>query len=458
MPAFIVNGKLKSTNKFRIDEKSNIYIYGTGSMAKSIQESLLHENIEISGFIDSYKNGKLGNIDIIQIDEYMKFHIPSDIIIMGSSFEREIIQNLENKNYLINIYKFNGSLPPVVLWNKQKLYNPETQRKFSDFYAIGWNFINNGEMYVSENDEDLYISNLVRYCQQLNPGAWIFVTHHAVGDNVFLLTLLRAFRETYRPISDKIIILCTQNQQSLLELWKDDIDTVIAVNRSHLNHMSNTFNHGLFMPGVPMVGRYFNNNMISLSYGLTMLANHKIFMRLPNASKYSAPTIQSQWREEAEAILAEHDCLPNKTVFLFPESFTVPSPPRSFWQDMAQAMQEKGFKIIWNSTSEWKNLCPGSISLRLPFTQLLPAIEIAGHAIFARSGGAELCCGTWCNARRSLVEYKFPLWENSIAIMQNDAVPSMETLGYPTDAERHLIDDNYQDDIQKIVSYHTDGA
>ena len=447
---------LKQINSLRIDKNSRVYVYGTGSMAINTKNNVDSENIKIAGFIDSYRDGILDGINIIKIDEYVKDQKPCDVIIMGSSFDQEIIHNLDAKNYILNLYTLNSFLPPVVLWNNKNPTESKNKKYFSDISEIGWSFINENEMYRSKNDQDLYIANLVRYCQEINPGAWIFVSHHAAGDNALFLMLLRAFREIYRPISDKILILCTKNQKELLKLWEDDIDTAVAVDRQHLDFMFNTFKHGLFMPGVPLVGAYFFNNICTLTYGLTTLAANKISMRLPSSSTFVPPTIQPQWKEEAKAILEEHGYLPNKTVFLFPESFTVPPPPKSFWLEIAETFQKQGFKIIWNSGSEWVDMCPNSISLKLPFTQIIPAIELAGHAVFSRSGGAELCCGTWCQAKKSLVEYKFPLWENSIAIMKNTAVPAIATLGYPTSAQLHLVGNEYQETIHDIIAYHTD--
>lgn len=80
----------------------NIFIYGSGSAGTKLKQKLEADSrqFRVSAFLDSFENGQHEGLEKIIIDDYV--HQPGNMIVIASTFYREISNKLAN----INIHDF----------------------------------------------------------------------------------------------------------------------------------------------------------------------------------------------------------------------------------------------------------------------------------------------------------------------------------------------------------------
>ncbi len=95
----------------KIPFRGNVYIYGTGTCSAIAEQmiSSYRKDINILGYIDSYKSGILNGREVMHVDSFDKRRQEFDTVLISSAFSEEIREILRSKgigNYTI----FNGSI------------------------------------------------------------------------------------------------------------------------------------------------------------------------------------------------------------------------------------------------------------------------------------------------------------------------------------------------------------
>jgi hypothetical protein len=99
-----INHVLISLNE--IEQNSKILIYGNGKWGKIIKEkiSLQRKDVEIVGFLDSYKDGLSGKLPVYKFDPNLNYKQSCSLILVCSVFSKEIVKLLNtNKQVLYKV-------------------------------------------------------------------------------------------------------------------------------------------------------------------------------------------------------------------------------------------------------------------------------------------------------------------------------------------------------------------
>jgi hypothetical protein len=89
------------------------------------------------------------------------------------------------------------------------------------------------------------------------------------------------------------------------------------------------------------------------------------------------------------------EILPGKTSILSPYAKSVSTIPSSFWTDLAAQKTSEGFLVLTNTFGDEKPI-EGTRSITIPITELISAVEQAGHFIGIRSGLCDILITAKC--------------------------------------------------------------
>lgn len=98
--------------------------------------------------------------------------------------------------------------------------------------------------------------------------------------------------------------------------------------------------------------------------------------------------IESQFRDSKLKI--------GKTVILAPYAETIPTMPDEAWRYMADALNKKGYCVCTNSMGEKEPVIPGTKKVSYSYSQMIPALHIAGYFIGVRSGLCDVISSSKC--------------------------------------------------------------
>ncbi len=106
---------MNTVSDFFLNEKfdfdRSIYVYGSGSLGHIFicLAKYFQKNLQIVGFLDSFKSGFSGDFKVIKFDDFDRAHDSNILIVVTSAFWLEIVEKLE-KNGITNYVVFNHAL------------------------------------------------------------------------------------------------------------------------------------------------------------------------------------------------------------------------------------------------------------------------------------------------------------------------------------------------------------
>lgn len=114
---------------------------------------------------------------------------------------------------------------------------------------------------------------------------------------------------------------------------------------------------------------------------------------------------------EKSALISEFEkenLLPQKTVVLAPYAETIPSMPNDCWVYIANVLKKKGYCVCTNSSGKSEPVIPGTKRVFYSYSEMIPALEVAGYFIGVRSGLCDIISSAQC--KKIIVYPKGFLW------------------------------------------------
>ncbi|MBM5782417.1 MAG: hypothetical protein FJ368_03235 [Pelagibacterales bacterium] len=102
-------------------------------------------------------------------------------------------------------------------------------------------------------------------------------------------------------------------------------------------------------------------------------------------TKLLNPTISEEVKLEAKRKFDELNLIKGKTVFLSPEAISVKVLPNDFWQNLADQINAKGYKVFLNIIGRENNI-KNSVSGFLTLQEAIAFVELCGNVVALRSG------------------------------------------------------------------------
>ncbi len=147
-----------------IPQKSKVFIYGSGTAGRSLFVYLkkLREDINVLGFIDSFKNGKIEKLKVYKFNEFLDKFSKSDydLILVASMYSDEIVKKLKKSG--INNYMLIKNINPSysLFLGREKIFDIfkgfftsalslilKNKKKFLIVGEYGGNFVGNSKYF-----------------------------------------------------------------------------------------------------------------------------------------------------------------------------------------------------------------------------------------------------------------------------------------------------------------------
>ncbi len=251
--------------------------------------------------------------------------------------------------------------------------------------------------------------------------AWYLILEGGIGDYMFVLTYLRAFRKAH---GGPIILIMASGMRDLASLFADEIDSAIFLERTDLRALRATTAFARFEPGDPIVTWWpaYGDGRISAFHdwpgGLTIRDVARIMLRLAPSATVNSPVVPDETRESAVQLLAQHGLRPGRTVVLFPFANTAPRHPPAWWTSLADRLKTLDYDIAINAdtphakvkhrdadnptaTEAYGSLMSVGASVYMTKAQVVPFVEAAGAVILTQSGIGDLLA--FANARKLII-------------------------------------------------------
>jgi hypothetical protein len=233
-------------------------------------------------------------------------------------------------------------------------------------------------------------------CEVLSlvPDEWCFVCPSELGD-IYLICALGP--EFIRNYGGRFSVIVKEEHLAVPHLFGQSIHQAITLNELDLqaiHHFSQ------FAPGIPILchPRYHSKETAELLRGsrdITPLSLYRAILRLSPVASLAKPIISPPLRLSAERRFAEFGLSQGKTVILAPEGIVMPL-PSFFWLQLASDLVASGYTVATLISSGWSQALPGTVAVSFPLSEVIPAAELAGWVIAARTGLCEVLSSARC--------------------------------------------------------------
>lgn len=241
---------------------------------------------------------------------------------------------------------------------------------------------------------------LYRELRQEYGARRIFLADGPMGDYYLLGLYFHSYCQR-EGISSYLMVGASKGLKKLSPYF--DIEPVVVLTQEQSDSLIQawTFLGGEVLELCPLTrwqGKFrFNPSLLRLSHHCTFMDTFRHFaFGLSKDAQPFHPNWQGD-RETVETYFKARDVKPGQGVLLAPFAYSAQILPWSFWQELALALQEKGYQVFINAAgAEEQSDIEGATVLRFEFPETILAMEYLGWVIGTRSGFFDVTCCANC--------------------------------------------------------------
>ncbi len=102
-------------------------------------------------------------------------------------------------------------------------------------------------------------------------------------------------------------------------------------------------------------------------------------------------------KEAISKIFEENNLIPGRTILIAPKNNTLPPIKSSFWKKLVANLKQMGYTVCTNVASPKEKALKGTVGLFIPYSQIVPFLNEAGHFLSIRSGLCEVISSSTCD-------------------------------------------------------------
>lgn len=356
-----------------LKEKS-IVIFGCTMWAKMLIGLLADRGLKVAAFVDNNPKktgGKCQGIDVYSPNEYLMNAQDKYIVIICSSYWREMSRQLESMGY----------------------------RRDNNFFVIFYedevgHFWRNLKEVIT--GYRLYHKLLRKYPVE---GKHVFVCPYGASGDVYMAGL---FFKTYRQqqgIEKYLLIVDNRLAERTAKMF--DIDPIVVVSEEEKKALLHawSFFGSVCIPVKPLLywgwrTKKFPNPDANMDITFLDMMKYDVY----NFEEVVTPQPPKQMRKDfCSAYFKENKLMPGKTVILAPYagSFST-SITAEFWQCLAKHLVERGYLVCTNSAGDNEPVIPGTTPIFFPLDCTVDMLNMAGYFIGVRSGFCDIASNSHC--------------------------------------------------------------
>lgn len=213
-----------------------------------------------------------------------------------------------------------------------------------------------------------------------DPSAFYVFCPWGSGDTLTVAAYLHYIRE-YRGVQ-KLILVCKKNQTDIADMF-DSIDDVIAVSGDECDAIviASCLSLATYGPNY-MVGNLSLIRKVSFPH---RLMPYKLFvLQVPESAV--PEKVSEKFMGTYDSSLAEEW---QNRIILAPYAVAFPLLSASFWEKLANALMEKGFRLYTNVYGEEKEI-PGTERLEVSIREAFQLVRYSAGVVSYRSGFSDI--------------------------------------------------------------------
>ncbi|WP_174301000.1 hypothetical protein [Caulobacter sp. S45] len=227
------------------------------------------------------------------------------------------------------------------------------------------------------------------------PG-WYWILTHQFGDMYHGCVLAKAFRERHGGDLPLILVLRSEIQRPVAELFADRFDRVVveprlATGHDHWREFRRLRDAPLLGPDMPIVlhpgasPNAFWMDFLVFQNHLTWMALYEQVLQLPGDVEPTAPSRNPEHVREAAALCKAQGIEPRRAAILFPYSRSLQVNSVAHMTLLAERLKRQGLDVLTSVAGPEKPIA-GTRPIFIPFQLLVDVAEFAGRTISVRSG------------------------------------------------------------------------
>lgn len=363
-------------NNKMFDQKE-VIVFGANASGSIIINQLLERGIAVSYVIDNNEqlSGTLFlEIPVLKPEELLLPKNNDVIILIASRYYEEMKAQLELMGYKENVHIFQ-----VVNLNKQSDFNLsiETFNKHKEKIFAGYAVF---ESLMNKYGTDLIVMSPVR------PN----------GDIYIICSYLNSYIQRYHQNKNYVFTVVGKSCELTAKLFNiPNIEILSEEDNENLAALSN-----FFPENIRVLNPYYNYQEIYHHLdgynGLTFIQEIKHgLLNLPQGVKPEFPKFNTDY-DRIEKFCQEQGVEKGKSVIIAPYANSIPLIKFTFWEELVEALKEKGFKVFTNCGIPTEEPIKGSERVFFEFADAVPVTEYAGYVICYRSGLSEIIATSKC--------------------------------------------------------------
>lgn len=367
---------LKRRNAFGQLKNRDIYLFGVSDNSRQIIQILRELGIEPKNVIDNdeTKQGSYcSRLKVISFDDVKNPNDERKLYIIYSAYWREMIPQLGDCGILRrNIWRLNRkpSLVIVALFRalRGEVYYKNLKRKYGNVPIFVCPYTGTGDIYLIGTFWEAYIKS--------------------------------------NNINDYVFVVISKACKKVAELF--DIKNIELTKKK--KYASYLIEYHLYDPQNGKIKllndcwAQVHTNQVEWFRGYKGLYFTKLFRKfvfeLPDGVKPEHPNYKDE-TVKVKKIFNEYGLLPKRTIILSPYSNTLSDLPIEFWENIVEALKNKGYKLATNCGGKTEPAIDGTVGVFFPLDIAPQIIEEAGGFIGVRSGFCDIISGA--NAKKIIL-------------------------------------------------------
>lgn len=337
----------------------SILLFGHCNASEVLADSLLSNNNPPVCFLDNNKT-KQGtcykNIPIVSVEKIQEFSPENSVVLIVSRFYHSMKQQLRRLSY-------KGDILELVEYNSFQAFSLE-------------------EDVFKEKEERVKKGCILLEKLSASGEHLLICPHQALGDVYWIMAYLPAYLEKHK-VSSCTVVVASNPCRDVVSLF--GFESVLEITVLPQKELASLVQAVIFTRAENILLAHHNYvytdpTFSYLTERLIPFCDYykEVILNLPAETQETQPQRNTSFTPPPEMVQGQ-------SVIFAPYANSMVEISPDFWESLAKSYEEKGFSLYTNLLDGQVPIS-GTTPLVLPLTEMISAVEWAGHFISIRSG------------------------------------------------------------------------
>lgn len=355
-----------------------IVLFGMNTPGDEVINYLAQRQIKVQGVVDNNplnRGKKLAGVRVYSPEELLGEYCDNAMILICSRYFSEMAEQLQAMGYEMkrHIYKVLEMNAGAQITTEEEVFREKTEQlaQAYEYYCTFKKAYEGKQIYVApvKANGDVYlISAMWKTCLPQD------------GDSAVLAVVGNACRKIAEMFHIAHVAVISQEEMEMLVLISRFLGSEVSTIK-------------IIQP------YYMYTNILSCLEGYQGLTFRDMFERGCFGSAKSEKTAlpyAGKEQKEIEKMAAESGLVKGRSIILAPYANSLPQIAWELWEEIAQGLRGKGYKVFTNSASDSEVPVPGTDGIFFPIEDTVQILDYAGGFVAMRNGMCEVASSSRC--------------------------------------------------------------